>query len=348
MLLEYKSDFDKCSAFWSDFWNKRNPAPALLHMKKVDQSFPALPDAMSLLEGSVEQYADALERYFDAVEPSGDLMPGVILCFGADHLAAMLGAKMSLDPKNKTSWITPYIDNWDNFRIRFDPDNPVFRRTIECAEYLRKRFDDKLIVSPTHLQGNLDCLSAMRGVQELLYDLIDDPDKIHRALDEVNIAFAQIVEEFRKTFDTASRGSLNRHGIYQPGFSGLLQCDFSCMINPDMFAEFVLPSLAFESETVDYAEYHLDGPGALVHVDAICSVPGIKVIQWQPGAALLNNDWRDLHKKIDDLGCGQYFFQPDAEMCRWIKQNLRQKNLCLDVMRYPEDEFEEIEKIVKE
>lgn len=44
-----------------------------------------------------------------------------------------------------------------------------------------------------------------------------------------------------------------------PGRVAKLQCDFSAMISPDMFKEFVLPYLKKQCDYLDYSLCHLDG-----------------------------------------------------------------------------------------
>ena len=38
------------------------------------------------------------------------------------------------------------------------------------------------------------------------------------------------------------------------------------------------------TERTSYSLYHLDGPQAVAHVDALLAVPGLDMIQWTPGA----------------------------------------------------------------
>jgi hypothetical protein len=61
-------------------------------------------------------------------------------------------------------------------------------------------------------------------------------------------------------------------------------CDFSALISSAQFDEFFLPGLIEECEFYDRAVYHLDGPGAIRHLDSIMSIPGVHAIQWVPGA----------------------------------------------------------------
>jgi len=71
--------------------------------------------------------------------------------------------------------------------------------------------------------------------------------------------------------------------VWEPGRTDSIQNDFSCMIGPEMFAEFVIPYYERQLEAVDRAWYHLDGEGALRHIDALMKIPKIKAIQWVAG-----------------------------------------------------------------
>jgi hypothetical protein len=51
-----------------------------------------------------------------------------------------------------------------------------------------------------------------------------------------------------------------------------------------MFGEFFLPSLRQQTEWVERTIYHLDGPDAVRHLDALLSLPKITAIQWIQGA----------------------------------------------------------------
>jgi 5-methyltetrahydrofolate--homocysteine methyltransferase len=83
------------------------------------------------------------------------------------------------------------------------------------------------------------------------------------------------------------------------------QCDFSAMISPAMFGEFMVPVLTEMCERVSYCMYHWDGPGALPHHDHILSIPALKMLQWTPGAGheeTWRERWWPLYHKTFDAG----------------------------------------------
>ena len=93
-----------------------------------------------------------------------------------------------------------------------------------------------------------------------------------------------------------------------------LQCDFSSMISPSMFDEFVLPALHKEAKLLSRSIFHLDGPGELPHLDSILKIEEINGIQWVPGAKmetmetdsrfydLADSEWISLYRKIQASG----------------------------------------------
>ncbi len=60
--------------------------------------------------------------------------------------------------------------------------------------------------------------------------------------------------------------------------------DFSIMISQRMFDEFFLPGIIRECQFFDRSIYHLDGPGALRHLDLILAIPELDALQWVFGA----------------------------------------------------------------
>ena len=79
--------------------------------------------------------------------------------------------------------------------------------------------------------------------------------------------------------------------------------DFSCMISREMFEEFFLPGIAEECRFYERSIYHLDGPGALRHLDSILQINELDAVQWVPGAG---NEgyarWVWVYQKIQRAG----------------------------------------------
>jgi hypothetical protein len=174
------------------------------------------------------------------------------------------------------------------------------------AQALRKRCDGALLIASNTLVANADALVAVYDAQKLLLDMVERPDVVHRALEQVNRAHSEILDALAGLLDYDTYGSINRHGMYTRGRINVPQCDMSCMIGPEMFQEFVIPCLRREMDALDAVEYHLDGPGAVKHLDALCALDKLDIVQWVPGdGEAATRDWTDLYDRIDALGKGQ-------------------------------------------
>ena len=61
-------------------------------------------------------------------------------------------------------------------------------------------------------------------------------------------------------------------------------CDFNFLIGPREFERLFLPDIARQAATAGRAIFHLDGPGAARHIDALLDLPELQAIQFVPGA----------------------------------------------------------------
>jgi hypothetical protein len=107
-----------------------------------------------------------------------------------------------------------------------------------------------------------------------------------------------------------------------------------------MFDRFETPSLQRECAILDHVEYHLDGPGALHHLEALCAIDGIDVIQWVPGSGEAEEqDWTWLYERIDALGKGQILWKDQAAVKR-IWRTFRSRKLFFSTRAESADDAE--------
>jgi hypothetical protein len=329
MQLEFKPDFEQAQQRWIAYWKGESDRPIVASVipkpgvTPVDQ--PAYTSGFS---GDFEPVIDQVLAWAQTHEFLGEAIPFYYLEFGPDHFSSFLGADMRAHvDSGATSWLVPFVDDWDSARIEFQPNSYWWRRTADFIRALRARCDGKLLIASPTLVAGLDCLAAIRGQEKLAIDLIEQPDAVQRALAKVRKAYEDILDALAVELDYATWGSINRHGFYSTGRTNVPQCDFSCMISSEMFAEFQLPNLKHETEQLDGSCYHLDGQEAIHHLEAICSLPGLHAIQWQPGAGRgSERGWIDLHHRIDELGKGQYL-GGNASSIEYMTRELKSNQL---------------------
>jgi hypothetical protein len=92
-------------------------------------------------------------------------------------------------------------------------------------------------------------------------------------------------EMFEESFgivESYQQGHADWLCLWVPGRFHSLQCDLSLMLSPRMFRDLFLEELREECRCLDYSFYHLDGSGALIHLDALLSIAELDGIQWNP------------------------------------------------------------------
>jgi len=309
MELEFRRDFEEVQQRWDAFWRGelvRRPLVSIV-VPREGVTPVSKPAWFAGRDGNFEPVIDQLLAWAGTHEFFGEAIPFHQMEVGPNHFNTLLGADMIYNPdSDDTGWVLPYVDDWDHADIRFRPDGKWWRLTRDFIRAVRRRCDGKLLLAAPTLVANLDALSAMRGPERLAMDMVECPEKVHAALRAVTAAFRDVLQALAQELDYAAWGSINRHGMYKRGAINVPQCDFSCMISPAMFREFAVPYLRQEAQAYGAAEYHLDGPDAVKHLEAVCEIKEIEVIQWVPGAGMPETmDWSGLYRRIDELGKGQ-------------------------------------------
>ncbi len=198
--------------------------------------------------------------------------------------------------------------------MAYDPDNVWWRRVQALTAAAVERWEGRLAVGLTDLGGNLDILASLRDTQRLLYEVIDHPAEVERLVGEITRLWLRYYDELDAIIRPACRGTTCWTPLWSPGKTYMLQCDFSYMISPAMYARFVMPDLIACCDHLDHAFYHLDGKGEIPHLDLLLSIDRLRGIQWIPGdGAPPPHEWLPLLKRIRDGGklC-QVFVSPEG------------------------------------
>jgi 5-methyltetrahydrofolate--homocysteine methyltransferase len=209
----------------------------------------------------------------------GEAVPAIAPDLGPNCLALFLGCRGVEMPG--TVWFEPCIGRAEEAVFEFAPDNFYWDFCLRLArEQLRLGAGRYLVQFPDLIEG-LDTLSAMRGSERLLLDLMERREWVRESLRKITQLYFRYYDVLYDMFRDEVGGS--HYWAWAPGRLAKFQCDFSAMISPEMFGEFMVPVLEEMCERVSYSIYHWDGPGALGHQDHLLSIPNLDVLQWTAG-----------------------------------------------------------------
>ncbi len=249
-----------------------------------------------------DEIVDAMDAELSKQEYLGDAFPMINMdSFGPGVLAAMCGAK--LDNSSGRVWFFPDEEREiQDIHVKYDPGNVWSKRIKDIYLAGLNRWNGLVKMGFPDLGGVLDVAATFRGSEDLLMDMIDEPEEVVRLAKEIEIAWREAYEDFRSVL--APQGAYTHwSGLMSTETSYIVQCDVSYMIGRKMFDQFVLDTIRNDTRRLHHTIYHLDGVGELNHLDSLLTLPDLNAVQWQfgdgkPGAG----SWLDVYRKILDAG----------------------------------------------
>lgn len=226
----------------------------------------------------------SLEREMARTYYAGDAFPYMDTHIGPGTLSLYLGSRPEFH--HNTVWYRPCVTDIPSaVPPTFNEANPYWQASLRMAREAVERLKGRALVSFPDLIENLDTISSLFGNRELLFALIEQPEKVHefqRAILPLYIEHHRRLYEIIK--DEVGGSCFSAFRIYGKGRIAKLQCDFSAMISPQMFEEFVVPYMAEQCRQLDHTVYHWDGPCALQHEGPLLAIKELQAIQWTPGS----------------------------------------------------------------
>lgn len=345
----YKTDWEGTKEKFRNYWDHKNTGRPLMcviarrpEVEKLSDGTPveggyldqicqgkyySLPEELKWkdMEDKYQNAERIVARYRYFCETHaflGESFPNLNIDFGPGSLASYLGSEIGF--KEDTVWFNKCLDSWDGVpKLTFDPDNKWFKKHIQLAKDCRDLAGDDFYVDMPDLMENIDVLASLRGAQDTLFDLLDEPDKVGERIREVTDIYYEYYDRFYEIIKDEEGG--NAYTVFQiwgPGKTVKLQCDFSAMMSPEDFRKYIQPSLRTQSEKADHVLYHLDGPAAIKHMDALMEIDGIDALQWTSGDAGPDGtlpDWDVIYDKAIAAGKSIWVKVYSGEFEDWIR-----------------------------
>lgn len=259
---------------------------------------PTLPE-----NWTVDQTLDYFELWLGAKRYYGDAFPKWFPDLGSNGVAIFRGTKIQTTPGGEVWFLPDDAQSIADIHVVYEENNYWWRRVRELTSAAIDRWQRRVVVGHVVLGGNLDILGAIRTTQQLALDMVDSPEEVSRLSADIRRLWLRYYHELAQIIETNRLGTTNWAAIWSPLRTYMLQSDFSYMISPRMFRQFVLPDLEECCCSLDHPFYHMDGKGQINHLDMLLSISNLKGIQWIPGAGQPPpEEWLPLLKKIRDGG----------------------------------------------
>lgn len=279
--------------------------------------------AMYNMELSVSEAVQRIDDAYSNVEFYGDAFP-VFYMRPTGIMGSFLGQSHSINENLGTVWFFNEEKEPKELeevqQLKLNREIPLFQRSIELTKEVQKHFEGKVAVGVPDLGGVYDILASIVDSNILLVDLCEEEDDVIKAAWNIHEEFKKALDDFQSVIDPSAIPGYTCWATMlsqKPYF--VLQNDFSAMISNEMFEDFYLPILQKECQYIPRTIYHLDGPGAVRHLDSLLSVPELDGVQWLNGAGAPGLDkWPDIYKKIKAAGKLCQVFINGAEELHYI------------------------------
>lgn len=297
--MRFKEDIDRVRERLYAFWECEAIDRACVSV--VAPRGPGAPISMFQNPEQLQDRPEELRKYWEDPETiyrnnirrlentflGGETLPVVFQNYGTSGHCNYFGAQPQYG--NDTIWFDPVWDSLEEARTAYT-EEPL-RRHLEIARYLTERAGDDYFVGMPDSTGTIDALGHLYGTENVLLDMIAEPELVKEAVRIVNEGWIKTNEMFYQVSREHNGGGVHAWmHLLAPGRLTHMQCDMSVMFSPDMYRDFVMAELEQQMEWLEYPVYHFDGVEQERHLDLLLSLKKLKAIQWtavagQPSAS---------------------------------------------------------------
>ncbi len=212
------AEFAACKA-WS---SSRYLTPEMI----VPEAF--MEDHLRMLREG-ERVDDDLLRGAGPTQVAVPFLPGVLEC-----KARILPDNVMGEEQNLT---------WDQaLTLRFDPQNPWFRKYLDFGQALVEKSQGLFPVSHGAELGPTDLHAVLRGHNQSIIDLVDEPERSAELLGRLGEIFYEFTQAFWEHLPLFHGGYFDgQYSLWSPGPIIRMQEDATAVYSPDLYRKLVQP-----------------------------------------------------------------------------------------------------------
>jgi hypothetical protein len=288
-----------------------------------------LPDMLSP-ERYFQDY-DRIVAPFERIED--DVIHSVAPIPAFPWLEAMLGIPVQVG--NESIWAKEGgFDYRDTGKLNLSPDNPWRRTYLEFVSALQSRYGDRYPVGQPILRGPADMVAALRGSQQMIFDLYDCPDDFQRLCRKcTEFAIGLVRDQLAITRPFHGGYEVESFTLWAPGGIVRMQEDASALFSPDLYGKYLQGEDRRIADAFPYQVIHLHS-SSLHLLNRFAEIESLKCIE-------INKDqggWGvprmlPLFKMVQAQGKGLIVRgKLDAEDLAVLRRGLSPNGLCLQIV----------------
>lgn len=334
MELAYKPDLDCVLERFEAWWERQIVDRPLVTVRVAERPQREAPTARQRHWFDFDRRLDEAEAAFASTVFLAETLPMFMPDMGPDLCSALFGCELEFN--DHSGWSKPCMSRIrDVLKVQPNFEAEPWRQMRELTRRSLQRGEGRWLTALTDLHTNGDLLAALRDPQELCLDMADDPESVRLACEHVTDSFAAIYDDNLRLFEGSGQPVTTWTPALHAGAWYPLSCDFICMISPAQFAQTTLPSIQREQRRLSRSIFHLDGPGALKHLDLVLDIDGLDALQWVYGAgATRASDWIGVYQRAQARGKALQVLCVDVPDALVVMEHLRPEG-CWFCLRDP-------------
>lgn len=309
MVFEFKPDYEKSKARIDAFWERElidRPVVQFYLSKPQDKCVPVPTSSHKTAAEcwmDAEYQAELALAQLQNQEFLGDSMPVAFPNLGPEVFSAFYGCPLIFGDYG-TSWSEPILLDWDRAdALCFDWENPYLKKLHEMTDALLGIGQGKFVTGMPDWHPGGDAVAALRNPQSLALDMIEHVAEVKQLLGKLEADYYQLYDCFYHKLRSAGQPISTWLPLVCDEKYYVPSNDFSIMISTAMFEDVFLPGLVRDCQFLERSIYHLDGPGALRHLDTILAIPELDALQYVPGASNEGyHKWIGVYRKAQAAG----------------------------------------------
>ena len=304
-MFKYKEDYEDVLKRFDAFWQcEIIDRPLTSITFKKEKQIVLKEKKYNTMEEKWMDFSFRAEESINNFENTvfyADSVPVAFPNLGPEIFSAMCGCEYNFG--ETTTWSEPCILDWekDFDKGRFDKNSKYFKALVDFTNILLETGKGKFVVGLTDFHPGGDHIAALRDPQELCIDMIENVEYVKTKLAQSYLDYFECFDYFYNMLKKEDMPistwcpAIGSKKYYIPSN------DFSCMISKKMFDDVFLEGIRDECKFLDQSIYHLDGPGALIHLDSILDIKELNGVQWVCGASNEGyHKWVNVYKKIQN------------------------------------------------
>lgn len=278
--MRYNENWDEIKRYMTGYWEREAMDRCCAAITVVNPDFDSEAHRGNFYYDA--EKSDKVNRLrFDNQKFYGEGIACMFPYFGTAGVAEYTGC--AAEHELYTTWFHPWMedDEPDASLIRYKCPE-IFQRQKEAIARMIELSGGDYPVAVSDNCGVIDALAAIRGTENLLLDMISNPEFVEEGLRRLLPIYKQTQNELFDLVKENNDGSiLSWMHLWAPQRLAQMQCDMCVMISKEMFDRFVMPELEELSDFLDYPVYHFDGQEQVRHLDSLLSIKKLRAIQWQ-------------------------------------------------------------------